>query len=203
MYEPCIGSWVLHNININACQYWMNSTQVNSCLVLCPPLLYYMMGIFDTPTSTKLPIILARAEQTSIHSELSLPDASSGFLWSWGAMVMPACIKYPSWPISLNAVPNGHLHPLASIIPRPSPAPVFDHTCNMQKLPPFSNTASNQKLEPGKAWERGYIPYKGLKHGGPKLVGILVCFILSKHRLQTIFFTCYIIVLYSIVTPLL
>ena len=36
---------------------------------------------------------------------------------------------------------------IASLVPRPSPAPVFDR---------LQHTASDQKLEPGKAWERGY-----------------------------------------------
>ena len=33
---------------------------------------------------------------------------------------------------------------IASLVPRPSPAPVFDH---------LHTTVSNQKLEPGEAWE--------------------------------------------------
>ena len=50
---------------------------------------------------------------------------------------------------------------LASLVPRPSPAPVFDrlqYTASDQKLEPgkaWERTASDQKLEPGKAWERG------------------------------------------------
>ena len=53
-----------------------------------------------------------------------------------------------------------------SLVPRPSPAPVFDR---LQKTEPevfaycillaqFLHTASDQKPEPGKAWERGYVP---------------------------------------------
>ena len=41
-----------------------------------------------------------------------------------------------------------------SPVPGPSPAPVFD--C-LQYAKTFSHTASDQKLEPGKAWEQGYI----------------------------------------------
>ena len=41
--------------------------------------------------------------------------------------------------------------PNPSLIPRPSPAPVFD--CLQYAK---TDTASNQKLEPGKAWKRGY-----------------------------------------------
>jgi len=44
----------------------------------------------------------------------------------------------------------------------PSPAPVFDRlqyakTEPRDLLTPFLHTASNQKLEPGKAWERAYM----------------------------------------------
>ena len=45
---------------------------------------------------------------------------------------------------------------IPSLVPRPSPAPVFDRLqyakTDVQWL---SFTASNQKPEPGKAWERG------------------------------------------------
>ena len=38
--------------------------------------------------------------------------------------------------------------PITSLVPRPSPAPVFDRL-------QYAKTESAQKLEPGKAWERG------------------------------------------------
>ena len=46
-------------------------------------------------------------------------------------------------------------HNSPSLVPRPSPAPVFDHLPRLQFLIACS-TASDQKLEPGKAWERSY-----------------------------------------------
>ena len=43
---------------------------------------------------------------------------------------------------------------LPSLVPRPSPAPVFDHL-QYGTMAPFLHTASDRKLEPGKAWQRG------------------------------------------------
>ena len=51
--------------------------------------------------------------------------------------------------LSSKGVLGGHLY-FSSLVPRPSSPPVFDRL-------QYAKMASDQKLEPGKAWEGGYI----------------------------------------------